>query len=332
MPVIQRQGGNKMSSIFWILAFGPFLSAAALETYAWTGVKLSNFNSIVKVTGRVTPQEGALNIESARVQGRILGILAREGDRVKPGDPLLLVNSAECQSLTEEKRVAEKRQIPDLLEGVNNREKQLGLRIRDNRCEIVSSFAGSVTKRGVESGATFNVGDALMTVLDTKRMSVELDLAERDLGAVRTGQRVQFHLASEPNKAYASVVKAVVPAIDAASRTVRVRLQPVTLSNHANLDGMIFGEIETGSGDPVFAIPSQALVFSQNTRFVVKGPESKPVVVEVDVLGEANNTASVRPKQKGGLKDGDLVATNNAIFLFRKVNESSGPSEAKAQP
>jgi len=297
------------------------ISSANAEVYGWKPLKVSQFSSSVRVTGRVTPQEGALNIESARITGRILTILSREGDRVQAGTPLFEISSAECLSLGEERKVAEKRDIPDLIQGVNTRETQLGISLKDDRCRIVASHAGSVTKRSVESGTAFNVGDTLMTILDTHRLSVELDLPERDLSRVKAGQKVSFQVAADPAHTMTTKVKAVVPAIDVASRTARVRLDPVPLASKASLDGLIYGQIETGTKEPVFKIPSRALVFNRDSRFVIKGPENLPQAVEVEVLGESGDGTSVRPKQAGLLKDGDEIATENAIFLMKKINE-----------
>lgn len=305
------------------LALSLSCQAAYGEEYGWTKVKTASFTSSIRVTGRVTPQEGALNIESARVQGRILNIIAREGDQVAVGAPLFVINSAECLSLTEEARVAEKRQVDDLVEGVHKRAKQLGLNIKNDRCEIVSSYTGSVTKRNVESGATFNAGETLLTVLDTKRLGVEFDISERDLARVHAGQRVEFKIASDPKKVYSTTVKTVVPAIDAVSRTARVRINEIPLGSSANLDGLVFGEVETGTNEKVLVVPSQSVVFNQGSRYVVKGPEASASAVEVDVIGETNLTSSVKPKASGALREGDEVATSHAIFIFRKLDGSN---------
>lgn len=297
--------------------------AATVESYSWTELKPAPLSAFVRVTGRVVPQDGALNIESARIQGRVVNILAREGDRVRPGTPLLAINSAECTSLAEEKRVAEKRKITDLVDGVRRREAQLGLRVSGESCLLVATHNGTVTKRNIESGVAFNIGDALATVLDTKRLSVELDLAERDVSSVAPGQTVIYRLAANTEKSFTSQVRAVVPAIDSTSRTARVRLTAADLPPNASLDGLVFGEIENRSKDSVFTIPARALIFSKNTRFVVRGPKMDPVPVEVEVLGEASDQASIRPKRAGDLKPLDVVATDRALFLYRKLSEGA---------
>src|ERR1700692_2164469 len=82
------------------------VAGADEKDYQWAKVEVAELNSGIKVTGRMIPQDGALNIESSRVAGRILSILRREGDRVYIGTPLFEVSSAECFSLIEEKKVA----------------------------------------------------------------------------------------------------------------------------------------------------------------------------------------------------------------------------------
>ena len=301
----------------------PKFSYAADSQYDWKPIEKSNSVSGVNVTGRVVPQDGALNIESARVQGRILAILRREGELITEGMPLYSISSAECFSLLEERRVATTKQLSELLKGVEKREKQLGLKLEGDRCYVISSHAGVLTKRNMESGSSFNPGDALATTLDTKRLTIELDVPERDQSHVKAGQKVVFQFASNPGQLFSTRVQNVVPTIDPTTRTSKARLTPMRLPPNVSLDALVFGEVDTGRHEPILKVPSSALVFNHNQQFVISGGSVKPVAVAVQVVSETDSMSAVRPARVGDLNEGDLIATKGAIFLYKKLSDES---------
>ena len=174
--------------------------------------------------GKVIPKEGALSIESARIQGRVTSILKREGERVETGEPLFLINSAECISLTEEKRVAEERGLQELIAGAKARQEQLGLSVSNDQCRLLATHSGTIVKRQIELGAAFNIGDALATVLDVGNLSVELDLPERDQGFIKSGQQVKIQLPAYPGRFFEGRVERILPSIDPQTRTLKLRL------------------------------------------------------------------------------------------------------------
>jgi len=310
---------KKSALLLPLLLLGLCAHAAEDRDYQWAKVQTAELNAGIKVTGRMIPQDGALNIESARVAGRVLSILRREGDRVKPGTPLFQISSAECFSLLEEKKVAASNGMAQLGGSVSKREKQLALAVDENSCKVVSAHAGILTKRSVESGAAFNPGDPLVTILDVNRLTGEFDLPERDMSKVRLNQPVHFRLASEPGESYVSKISHIVPMIDSTSRTTKVRIEPVKIKNATTQDALIFGEIETGSKESILKVPSAALVFSHNHQYVIKGPQDKASIVEVLVLGEADNFSSIRPVKADELSDGDVVAGSGGIFLMKQL-------------
>lgn len=292
--------------------------ASGESQFGWKSVELGSSISGVLASGRVVPQDGALNIQSARVPGRILSILKREGEKVEAGTPLYAISSAECLSLNEEKRVATSKKIPDLIEGVEKREKQLGLRLNGENCEVISNYAGVLTKRNVESGASFNLGDPLATILNIAKLTIELDVAERDQGHLKTGQKVLFQFSSNRDKSYRSTIQNIVPTIDPSTRTVKARLAPTNLPPHVSLEELVFADINTGKNEPTLRVPSSALVFYHSEQYVVSGTDEKPEAVRVSVVDERDQVSSIRPAKEGVLKEGTQVATRGAIYLLKK--------------
>ncbi len=277
--------------------------------------------SILRVPGKVIPKEGALSIESARIQGRVTSILKREGEHVQTGEPLFLISSAECISLTEEKRVAEDRGLQELIAGAKVREEQLGIDVAGGQCRLLATHSGTIVKRQIELGAAFNVGDALATVLDVGNLNVELDLPERDQAFIKSGQQVKIQLPAYPGRFFEGHVERILPSIDPQTRTLKVRLSNIKLPAGTTLDALVLAEIDVKSNERVLKVPTTALVFHDNQQYVVKN-SSRPTAVPVEVVNETENESSVRPWKKDDLRPTDEIAIKGAIFVFGSLKNN----------
>ena len=287
----------------------------------WATVTDGSLNSNLKVTGRIIPQENAQSIESARVQGRVTQVLKREGELVQTGTPLFAISSADCISLMQEKQTAQKLGIAELKDSADRRERQLGLAITaDGQCRIVASHSGTLTKRQVELGATFNVGDPLANIVDIGKLTVELDIPESYLFQVKVNQPVTLELASNPGQKTITFIKDILPYIDPNTRTSKARLVPIPLPTGTTPDFLVFGEIQTGNQQPILMVPSSALVFSHDKQYVVKQTSPQPVSIPVEVINESDNVSSIRVAPETGLSAGDMVASKGAIYLYKKLN------------
>ncbi len=306
-------------------ALGPAQAGAQLPDHRWVLVQVGQDRQKLTVTGKVVPQNGALYVESARVQGRILAILKREGDLVQVGTPLFAINSPECFSVREELRAAQRQGLHELIEAVLRREAQLGLSVEEAQCLIRANYEGVLTRRNAEAGSAFNPGDALVSIVDVSRLAVELDIPERQLGQLRKGDMVGFYLASSPDQVHRVPVEGVIPAIDPATRTARARLAPIALPPGTTLDALVYGELDVGSDDSVLKVPSSALVFHRNRQFVVRKRRERVTVVPVVVMNETETTSAVRSVQGGELSDTDQVASKGVVFLFQKLIVENRP-------
>lgn len=295
-------------------------SSQAVEI-AWGAVQAGGFSSSIRVPGHVIAKEGALSIESARVQGRITKILRREGEGVSAGEALFSINSPECMSLAQEKEVAEKRGLKDLIEAARHREEQLGISVANGECLFLASHDGTLIKRQLELGAAFNIGDSLAMVLDIANLGIELDIPERNLGQINRGQAVRVQLAANPEVSLKGTVASILPTIDPLTRSGKVRLSDVVLPARSTLDALVFAEIDTARKQQAFKVPTSALVFSRNKQYVIKKTPKATVAVPVDVLNESANESTVRPSEGETLQLGDQVAVKGAIFLLKKLGE-----------
>lgn len=292
----------------------------AADDYRWTSVKTRATFGGVHVTGRVVPKEGGRIVESARVQGRITEIIKREGEKVVVGTPLFAVSSADCVSLSEEMRAAKNQNLKDMLQSTIRRENQLGLKVENENCKIVATHSGVIVKRNLELGQSFNIGDALATIIDISKLAIELDVPENELSAIKNGQMVSFQLSKKGAKKYSAPIEQIVPAIDQASRTVKIRLSPKQMPEGANIEALVFGDVQTQMGSQTLNVPTESLIFNHNKEYVIKKTGELTTKIAVQVISESEDQSAISPEIDGTLLAGDLVATKGALFLFNQIN------------
>ncbi len=293
--------------------------AHAAVPYKTFQIESSHVSNGLRVTGKIIPIEGTLYIESARFAGRVNSMLVKEGDEVAPGKKLLSINSAECLSLYQEKKTAQARGLTDLQQVIHVRETQLGMKVEENNCYIVASKAGVITKKMVEAGSNFNIGDNLFTVINRHSLTVELDVPERDASRISQGQKVKVTRSSEPGKIYDSEINAILPSLSSVSRTVKVRLKKVNFSNNPSLDELVFAEVSLGGGEVTFKVPANCIVFKDDNDYILKVVNDKVTKVEVSVISQDTNFFYVKEKQLHSLQIGDAIISEGAVFVMEKL-------------
>jgi multidrug efflux pump subunit AcrA (membrane-fusion protein) len=282
-------------------------------------IESSHISNGLRVTGRIIPIEGTLYIESARFAGRVSSMLVKEGDDVAPGRKLLSINSAECLSLYQEKKMARARHLDDMEKVVNIRESQLAMKAEENACYIIATKGGVITKKMVEAGSNFNIGDNLFTVINKHSLTVELDVPERDASRIKVGQKVKVTRSSEPGKAYDSEINAIIPSLSSVSRTVKVRLKKVDFHNNPSLDELVFAQIKLGTDDVLFKVPSSSIVFNDEKDYILKVEKDKIRKVEVTVVNQSENFFYIKEKDLHTINVGDQVVSEGAIFQMQKL-------------
>ena len=305
-----------MTKLFlFTLLFSVTAIAAPFETYK---IESSNLSKGLRVTGRIVPLEGTIYIESARFQGRVISVIAKEGSEVKVGSRLLMVNSAECQSLFQEKKMAKEKKLSDMLDVVRIREKQLAMEADSNSCYVIASTVGVVTKKMVEAGSTFNVGDSFFTLVNRKALTTELDVPERDGVNLKKGEKVVVQRPADPSALYESKIESIVPSISSVSRTVKIRLGKIDFKNNPTIDEFIFGDIQLSGEGVTFKVPSSAVIFSGDNDFVIKLIDKKMVKVQVIVVNQADKFSYIREKVLHTLQVGDEIVSTGAVMQFEK--------------
>lgn len=132
-----------------------------------------------------------------------------------------------------------------------------------------SPVSGIVTEKKALQGMRFMPGEALYQVADLSSVWVVADLPEQDIGLVRPGSPARVTIDAYPEKRFEGRIAYVYPTLNAATRTVPVRVE---LANPGLLlKPAMFGAVELSAGGrgAVLAVPDSAVIDSGVRRMVI---------------------------------------------------------------
>jgi Cu(I)/Ag(I) efflux system membrane fusion protein len=180
---------------------------------------------------------------------------------------------------------------------------------------IRSPVEGYVTARNVVPGAAIQPGAPLFEVADLSKVWLLADVFEQDASRLRVGQKASLELAAYPGERFAGRVQFIYPTLNAATRTLRVRLEfsnragPGGVKLRPGMTGNVALDLPAASG---LVIPSEALVDTGEHQyaFVSKGEgHFAPRLVRVG--GRSGDKVQIAD----GLAEGETVVTTGNFLL-----------------
>jgi Cu(I)/Ag(I) efflux system membrane fusion protein len=132
---------------------------------------------------------------------------------------------------------------------------------------------GIILERNAIEGMRARPGDVLFRVADTSVVWAMVDVAERDLGAIAVGQPATVRARSFPGHEFQGKIDVIYPQVNRETRTARVRIELANADLALLPDMYVDAEVNTGSPDPVLAIPDSAVLDtgSRQAVFIEKG-------------------------------------------------------------
>jgi membrane fusion protein, heavy metal efflux system len=185
----------------------------------------------------------------------------------------------------------------------------------DPRLVVPSPIAGHVTQRNAAPGLFVQPGNppAPYSVADTSTMWMLANVAESDVSAFHLGQEVQVSLLAYPDKLFKGHITTITSMVDPNTHRMLVRSE-VEDPQHELRAGM-FATFVIQTGAPVrsLAVPLSGLVR--------EGDGTMTVWVTTDRRRFTQRSVKIGMQKDGfrqileGLKPGELVATDGAVFL-----------------
>ncbi len=140
---------------------------------------------------------------------------------------------------------------------------------------IYAPRAGIIIEKPAVEGMRFNTGDPLFKIADLSTVWVMADIAEQDLGLIRSGQRADLRFVAFPGESFSGKADFIYPTLTANTRTGRVRI--VLANRDGRLRESMYATVtidaRPSSPETVLAVPDSAVIDSgmRQTVLVAKG-------------------------------------------------------------
>lgn len=330
--------------------------AAGIKT---APVALLALPSTVNLTGELISDPDRTAKIAARVSGRFVDAYYKEGDRVKAGALLAVIESSELararaaaaassakaqaahQNLERLERVAAKglasgqevaaaqaetSTVDAELRAARQTLAAFGTAAagRDGaRLELRTPVGGFVLSRDAVRGQTVTPEHIAFVVADLDKAYFTAKLFEKDLARVRVGAAADVRLNAYPNEVFSGTVESVGRALDPVSRTVLAR---VAVQNRNDLLKVgLFGTAHIVVPDSVERTPRPVVPMSALTQIAdqdcvfVRQPDGDFEVHRV-TLGR---TAAGKAEVVAGLRAGEQVVVDGVFTLKSAVLKST---------
>ena len=184
------------------------------------------------------------------------------------------------------------------------------LRVTLAKTELRAPFRARAGLRHVSEGAWLTPETPLITLQDTSRIKIDFSLPERHAAAVAVGQKFAFSVAARAQPLEGTVL-AIEPAIDAPTRSLRVRGIAENPDGSLLPGAFVSVEIPVEQTTAGVLVPAEALIPSVAGQAVYVLRDGKAELRAVEIGLRTPESVEVR----SGLSIGDVVLTSNLLRL-----------------
>lgn len=186
---------------------------------------------------------------------------------------------------------------------------------------ITAPISGYVVEKKINQGGFIrsDANDNLFTIGDIREVWVWANVYETDIAKVKTGYAAKVTTLAYPDNVFYGVVDEVNNVLDPVTKVMKIR---VKLPNEKqSLKPEMFANIviTNNEGVKAIAVPFKAIISENGKNYVIiyKG-KCDLAVQEVELL----KTVGTRAYIQSGIKEGDLVISQNQILLFKALTEN----------
>jgi len=178
--------------------------------------------------------------------------------------------------------------------------------------KVYAPQSGIVSELNVREGMFVKPSQNLLNLVDLSSVWLMVDVFERQADWVQTGQRAEATLPFMPGKSWEGKVEYVYPSLDAATRSLKVRLRFDNFEEELKPNMYADVSIYAKPKRDVLTIPREALIRTGNeARVVVALGEGKFIPMPVSTGMETDDRVEVL----SGLSEGDEVVTSSQFLI-----------------
>lgn len=256
-----------MKRIFLILVLSSLIVACKkekkevpkLDSFPVTAETLSrkSLEDVLVIVGSLKAKDEAALY--SRVSGKLLENLVKEGEKVKKGQAVALVERDEVG-------------------------------VKFEPAPVPSTLDGVVGRIYLDRGTNVTLNTVVALVVDNSELLVQGDVPESYSGKVAVGQEVQVRIESFPNEKFRGQITKVSPVVDPRTRTAAVEARLDNLSGH--LKSGMFAELSIviRRKNNVLAVPLEAVVEEkgETSVFIVQDHKAVKRTVKLGLRSRTN--------------------------------------------
>ena len=338
------------------------LSAAQISHggVQWEPVATSTVASVATVPGQVIPNEDRTARLGATVQGRVIAVRVRPGDRVRAGQILVTLQSpaagmaqsdvdkasAQASYARSARERAERllalKAIPqqdydraiaddELASAELRRAKSVAEQIgaaasATGEIAIRSPLNGVVLARTAVPGAGVEAGAPLVVVTDPSTLWLAIDAPENLASLFRVGAQLRFTVPAYPADTFSARIDAVGAGLDPSTRTLPIRGVIRNRGDRLKPEMLASVSAQGGGVTSTPSVPEDAVQLLDGKSVVF--------VAHPDSIGGAKfvpRTVQLGARSGGqiaitqGLLAGDLVVTRGALAVKAQIKKGAMP-------
>jgi Cu(I)/Ag(I) efflux system membrane fusion protein len=285
----------------------------------------------VEAVGSVAYNERDLAVVQARANGFVEKLYVRAPlDPVRKGQPLADLYVPDWVAAQEEylsaRRISSQTQVSglgSLVEGAKQRMRLAGMSDEQiasiertgktqPRLAIASPIDGVVVELGAREGMTVMAGAPLFRINGLGTVWINAEVPEALAAQVRPGTAVEARAAAFPGTAFKGRVSAILPEVNAATRTLKARIE---LANPGGklVPGMFATvDLAPAARREALLVPSEAVIQTGTRAVVIVAQgEGRFTPAEVEIGSEADGRTEIRK----GLQAGQKVVTSGQFLI-----------------
>lgn len=279
----------------------------------------------IEAVGSVAWNERAVFVVQARSSGFVEKLHARAPlDPVAKGQPLVELLVPDWAAAQAEYLLLQRGgRDSGLAEAARNRlqllgmsEEQIGLLEKtaqpQARITLYAPINGVIAELGVREGMTVTSGAMLFRLVDLSSVWVNAEIPEAQATWLRPGTAVEARVPSFPGQVFRGRVSAILPEVNAATRTLRARVE---LGNPGGrLKPGMFATLgfAGGAGTKALLVPSEAVIRTgERSVVIVAEGEGKFRPQDVELGVESGGKSEIRK----GLSEGDKVVVSGQFLI-----------------
>jgi membrane fusion protein (multidrug efflux system) len=291
-------------------------------------------------TGAITEEVSAVGTllanESVMIRperdGRIAAIQFSEGQIVRAGEKLVVLDTAEIEAqlaaagseLTlnhsrlkraqdlHEKKFISAQALDDAREAANqSAARHAEVKARLDKSAVIAPFEGVAGLRQVSPGAYVKAGQDIARLEGIGTLKLDFRVPEVYLGRIRTRQEVLVRVDAFASEQFHGEIYAIEPAVDEQTRTVMLRAR--VPNPGARLKPGMFSRVALvlETRENALVVPEQALVPQGASRFVYRYADGKAALTKIELGLRRPGEVEI----KSGLSAGDTIVVDGQLRL-----------------